>query len=59
MVAEQADPDTAESLARLNGEVRNAIERVCSLSSELSPVRLEQMDLAEAMRSHISKLPVQ
>ena len=27
-------------------------------SSELSPVRLEQMDLAEAIRAHVSKLTV-
>jgi signal transduction histidine kinase len=58
MVAEKADPDTAKTLGGLNGEVRNDVERVRNLSSELSPVRLEQMDLAEAIRSHISKLKV-
>ena len=58
MVTGKADPDVAEILVGLNGEVRNAIEQVRSLSSELSPVRLEQMDLAEAIRSHVSKLTV-
>ncbi len=58
MVAETADPDVAKALVELNGEVRNAIEQVRNLSSGLSPVRLEQMDLAEAIRSHVSKLTV-
>lgn len=58
MVTEKAGPDIAEILVGLNGEVRNAIEQVRSLSSELSPVRLEQMDLAEAIRAHVSKLTV-
>lgn len=58
MVAEKADPDIAKTLVGLNGELRNAIEQVRNLSSELSPVRLEQMDLAEAIRLHISKLTV-
>jgi signal transduction histidine kinase len=58
MVTGKADPDVAGILVGLNGEVRNAIEQVRSLSSELSPVRLEQMELAEAIRSHVSKLKV-
>jgi signal transduction histidine kinase len=58
MVTEKADPGVAEILVGLNGEVRSAIEQVRNLSSELSPVRLEQMDLAEAIRLHVSKLTV-
>jgi PAS domain S-box-containing protein len=58
MVAQKADPEIAKILAGLNGEVRNTIEQIRDLSSELSPVRLEQMDLAEAMRSQVSKLSV-
>jgi PAS domain S-box-containing protein len=58
MVSGKTDPDVAESLMELNGEVRSAIEQVRNLSSELRPVRLEQMDLAEAIRAHVSKVTV-
>ena len=58
MVAEKAEPGVAKILVGLNEEVRNAIEQVRNLSSELSPVHLEQMDLTEAIRSHVSKLMV-
>ena len=58
MVAGTADPDVAKVLAGLNEEVLNVIEQVRNLSSELSPVRLEQMDLAEALCLHVSKITV-
>ncbi len=56
MVGGKNDAGVAEILSELNGEVRSAIEQIRNLSSELRPARLEQMDLAEAIRAHMSKL---
>ena len=56
MVSGKTDPDVAEILTELDGEVRCAIEQIRNLSSELRPTRLEQMDLAEVIRAHVSKL---
>ncbi|MEN8133479.1 MAG: PAS domain-containing protein, partial [Pseudomonadota bacterium] len=59
MVAEDIAKSAAtEILPELVEEVRKTIEEVRDLTEELSPVRLEQMDLAEAIRSHASKLAV-
>lgn len=46
----------AEIIPELVEEIQKAIEQVRDLTEELSPVRLEKMDLAEAIRSHASKL---
>lgn len=57
MVAEDMiKPEAAEILPELVEEIRKAIEQVRDLTEELSPVRLDKMDLAEAIRSHASKL---
>jgi signal transduction histidine kinase len=46
----------AEIIPELVEEVQKAIKQVRELTEELSPVHLEKMDLAEAIRSHASKL---
>jgi PAS domain S-box-containing protein len=57
MIAGKRDqPVAAEILPELVEEVRKAIAQVRDLTQELRPTHLEQMDLAEAMRSHASKL---
>ncbi len=48
----------AEILPELLDEVGKAITQVRDLTQELRPLHLEQMDLAEAIRSHASKLAV-
>jgi len=59
MVAEDmAKPAAVEILPELVEEVRKTIDQVRDLNEELSPVNLEHMDLAEAVRSHASKLTV-
>jgi len=59
MVTEDiAKPAADNILSELVEEVRKTIEQVRDLTEELSPVRLEQMGLAEAIRSHASKLAV-
>jgi PAS domain S-box-containing protein len=56
MASGKKDSDVAGILTELDGEVRCAIEQIRDLSSELRPARLEQSDLAEVVRAHVSKL---
>ncbi len=59
MVVENiATPVAAEILPELVEEVRKTIDQIRDLTEELSPVHLEHMDLAEAIRSQASKLTV-
>ncbi len=56
MINGKRDLDATGILNELDGEVRSAIKQIRNLSSELRPSRLEQMDLAEVIRTHVSKL---
>jgi len=56
LVDDIAEPVSAEILPELVKEVRKTINQVRDLTEELSPVHLEHMDLAEAIRSHASKI---
>lgn len=56
LVDNMTEPVSAEILPELVEEVRKTIDQVRDLTEELSPVHLEHMDLAEAIRSHASKL---
>ncbi|MEN8214127.1 MAG: PAS domain-containing protein [Pseudomonadota bacterium] len=56
MISENQALDVAEIMTELDGEVQCAIEQIRNLSSELRPTHLEKMDLAEAIRTHISRL---
>ena len=56
LVENMTEPVSAEILPELVEEVRKTIDQVRDLTEELSPVHLEHMDLAEAIRSHASKL---
>ena len=59
MVIGQGEKPVADDiLPELVEEVQKTIEQVRDLTDELRPLRLEQMDLAEAIRSHASKIRI-